>query len=305
MSSPRPDQAIFAVRRLIAFFLAVCLSNAAVLLAQTNNSSGLSGNRTTSGANQAATSPSGLSGNRTTGGASQAATSPSGLSSNRTTGGGSQAASGNVGRGTGGSSVGNSGISGQNGFGQTYGNAAARARASAASAANTAPTQGGFAGGYSAPGTAFIFVGPAQANGGKPTPSQLGPGSGNRGQVLSQSSSAGQDLDQGTGQSDMPSRSDASSSPSAANTLTLGFEPAAAPASEVGSAIAERLLRLPALHFLTPVRVDFDGRTAILRGTVATNHDRDLAERVVLLEASVDEVVNLLTVAGHPTARRL
>ena len=64
----------------------------------------------------------------------------------------------------------------------------------------------------------------------------------------------------------------------------------------MGLAIAQRLTKLPSLHFLTAVRVDMVGGTAVLRGTVASDHDCDLAARVVLLEASVDRVVNLLVV---------
>jgi hypothetical protein len=80
--------------------------------------------------------------------------------------------------------------------------------------------------------------------------------------------------------------------------VKLGFEPKFIPPSETGLAIAKRLRRLPSLHFITPVRIDFDGRTAILSGTVATVHDRDLAERVVMLESSVDDVLNQLVVAA-------
>jgi hypothetical protein len=57
---------------------------------------------------------------------------------------------------------------------------------------------------------------------------------------------------------------------------------------------------MPSLHFLSTVRVDMVGGTAILRGTVASDHDRDLAGRVVMLEASVDRVVNLLVVGNGP-----
>ncbi len=86
-------------------------------------------------------------------------------------------------------------------------------------------------------------------------------------------------------------------------TLTLSLEmPAVAP-GEVGSAIAEHLVALPALHWQTPAQVVMQGRTAVLRGVVATEHDRDLAERVVRLEANVDQVQNNLTVAGRPATR--
>ena len=40
------------------------------------------------------------------------------------------------------------------------------------------------------------------------------------------------------------------------------------------------------------------GRTAILRDAVALEHDRDLAERVVRREATVEQVQNQIVVAG-------
>jgi hypothetical protein len=83
-------------------------------------------------------------------------------------------------------------------------------------------------------------------------------------------------------------------------TLTLGFEPVRAAPDQVGQTIALRLTKLPSIHFLGGVRVDIVGRTAYLRGRVASEHERDLAERVVLLEAGIDDVVNLMEVGGGP-----
>lgn len=78
--------------------------------------------------------------------------------------------------------------------------------------------------------------------------------------------------------------------------LAVAFNIDRAPPDQVGFAIGERLSKMPSLHFLSELRVDMIGGTAILRGTVASEHDRDLAARVVLLEAGVDRVVNLLVV---------
>ena len=72
-----------------------------------------------------------------------------------------------------------------------------------------------------------------------------------------------------------------------------------APVQGVNTEIAEHLGVLPALHWESPAQVVMQGRTAILRGVVATEHDRDLAERVVRLEATVDQVQNLIAVAGQ------
>jgi hypothetical protein len=46
-----------------------------------------------------------------------------------------------------------------------------------------------------------------------------------------------------------------------------------------------------------PVRVELQDRTAVLRGVVATNHDRALAEQLALLEPGISRVENQLTVA--------
>lgn len=83
-------------------------------------------------------------------------------------------------------------------------------------------------------------------------------------------------------------------------TVSLGFTPPAADPNQVGSAMARRLAALPALHWKTRPQVQMQGQTAILRGEVATQHDRDLAERVVRLEATVDQVQNQLVVTGSP-----
>ena len=55
---------------------------------------------------------------------------------------------------------------------------------------------------------------------------------------------------------------------------------------------------MPALHWKVPAQVEMRGHTAILRGVAATEHDRDLAERVVRLEATVDQVQNQIAVAA-------
>ncbi len=54
------------------------------------------------------------------------------------------------------------------------------------------------------------------------------------------------------------------------------------------------------LQTLSPVTVLTRGRTVILRGTVASDHDRDLAGQLARLEPAVDQVENELIV-GQPT----
>jgi osmotically-inducible protein OsmY len=81
--------------------------------------------------------------------------------------------------------------------------------------------------------------------------------------------------------------------------LTLGFDRPAGDSQKISSSVSTRLASLPALHWSTPGQVEVQGRTAILRGVVATAHDRDLAERVVRLEAGIDQVDNQLVVASN------
>ncbi len=83
--------------------------------------------------------------------------------------------------------------------------------------------------------------------------------------------------------------------------LSVNFEPPAVAAPRFNSVVSKRLADLPAIHWRSPNQVEIRGRTAILRGVVATEHDRDLAERVARLEASVDQVDNQLVVASSPS----
>jgi hypothetical protein len=86
----------------------------------------------------------------------------------------------------------------------------------------------------------------------------------------------------------------------AARTLTYAGDVGPA-ASE--SQIAARIKSRPVLKALGPIEVLLDQRTIVLRGSVATPHERELAARLVLLEAGVDNVRNELTVTppliGH------
>jgi osmotically-inducible protein OsmY len=85
--------------------------------------------------------------------------------------------------------------------------------------------------------------------------------------------------------------------PSISTQLTVGFESRASDTQKFSTLLAQRLARLPALHWSSPGQIEVQGQTVILRGTVATEHDRDLAERVVRLEPGVDQVQNQLVVA--------
>ena len=226
---------------LAIFCLAVCLSRSTVLLAQTNNSSGLFGNRTTGGANQGTKASAGASGNRSTGGANPAP-------------------SGNIGSGTPGNSGGNFRSPGETGLGQTGSAAARRARLEASSAGgNKGQAQGGLTGGYIAPAGSY-FVGAAQADGINPASPQPGYFGGSIG---GKPITAGQSFAPGGVQGGLPGKYDLSTAASN-RTAPRGTDPADGRSSQVSAEIARHLQGMPALHFLTPLQVNLDGGTAIL-----------------------------------------
>ena len=83
--------------------------------------------------------------------------------------------------------------------------------------------------------------------------------------------------------------------------LRVGFitRRAAAP-DVVSAALVRRLSNSPRVQNLSPVQVVIQGRTATLRGVVATAYDRALAEQVTRLEAGIWQVKNELVVATIP-----
>jgi len=82
--------------------------------------------------------------------------------------------------------------------------------------------------------------------------------------------------------------------------LDIDFDyPTAAP-TVAAVAIQNRFTASPRPGLRGRVIVNLEGRTAVLRGSVATAHDRVLAEQVALLEGGVDQVRNELTVSTPP-----
>ncbi|NQT12005.1 MAG: BON domain-containing protein [Planctomycetes bacterium] len=62
--------------------------------------------------------------------------------------------------------------------------------------------------------------------------------------------------------------------------------------------LAERIRRTLEPRLRSPLEVSIDDETVVLRGTVATEHDRKMAGHVARFEPGVRFVENLLTVAG-------
>jgi osmotically-inducible protein OsmY len=81
--------------------------------------------------------------------------------------------------------------------------------------------------------------------------------------------------------------------------ITPGFSYAFPTGTRVGADLQQRLEKSKRIERRGPITVTIEGRVAVLSGSVATEHDRDLAERVALLEAGVSAVQNDLVV-GPP-----
>jgi len=82
--------------------------------------------------------------------------------------------------------------------------------------------------------------------------------------------------------------------PPLVSTLFGGVPPSADPAAR----LAERIRRTDRINKRSPITVELQGQIAILRGRVATEHDRQLTEALARLEPGIGRVQNELTVAG-------
>ena len=79
--------------------------------------------------------------------------------------------------------------------------------------------------------------------------------------------------------------------------LRVGFSVVRPAPAQLGSRLAQRLEKSSWIDVHSPIEVAFEQGTAILRGVVATEHDRVLAERATKLEPGVRQDENLLTLA--------
>jgi hypothetical protein len=83
-----------------------------------------------------------------------------------------------------------------------------------------------------------------------------------------------------------------------ATTYTIGFDtPGVAPGT-ISTKLSAELNRSRSIGLGGGVNVQIEGKTAVLKGTVASDHDRDLAAKVAMLEPGVSQVKNELQVAG-------
>lgn len=70
--------------------------------------------------------------------------------------------------------------------------------------------------------------------------------------------------------------------------------------TDVAVKFESRLKRIPVINKSGAIKVAMEGNTAVLQGTVATDHHRDLAAQLALLEPGISEVRNEITVATPP-----
>jgi len=83
--------------------------------------------------------------------------------------------------------------------------------------------------------------------------------------------------------------------------LRMGFQPQPVSAAKV-RIFEDNLNKLPAIRFIGQPQVVMQGRTAVLRGIVATEDDRRLAENLAKMEPEVLDVRNELRVDSTATA---
>lgn len=83
--------------------------------------------------------------------------------------------------------------------------------------------------------------------------------------------------------------------------LRIGFVPTPVRQNIIGPIIAGRLTKVPGMSQLGKIEASLEGdRTVVLRGTVATEADRQLAEGLARLEPEVMAVRNELVVGSVP-----
>jgi hypothetical protein len=78
--------------------------------------------------------------------------------------------------------------------------------------------------------------------------------------------------------------------------LQPAFDVPVLPAGQANLEIQTRLTRVMELRGVGSPQVELAGRTAFLRGVVATERDRALLERLASLEPGVSRVENLVTI---------
>jgi hypothetical protein len=80
--------------------------------------------------------------------------------------------------------------------------------------------------------------------------------------------------------------------------MRLGFQPVPREGHNPGTVMTQRMIKMPALSQTGRINASMEGQTAVLRGTVPTEGDRQLAEGLAKLEPGVLAVRNELVVGS-------
>ncbi len=85
---------------------------------------------------------------------------------------------------------------------------------------------------------------------------------------------------------------------------SVGFDYSTPAATRVATNVSTELSHTPYIATVSgPISVQMQGRTAILTGSVGTDHARDLAAQVALLEPGIDQIQNDLQVRSARSTR--
>jgi len=79
-------------------------------------------------------------------------------------------------------------------------------------------------------------------------------------------------------------------------TFRAAFDYPQPSSKQLSTSLTRRLAKTPAIQTQTPIRVELQGRTAILRGVVSAEHDRSLAAQMIQLEPGIEAVRNEIEV---------
>lgn len=145
-----------------------------------------------------------------------------------------------------------------------------------------------FVGGGSADREGFVGASQSDSTTGNRASQGLGPGNSGGGRSANQGRGSGNTSRRGRGD--------------IRTTISVAFDFPKRPPATLGTDVAARIARIGAIKALSSVGIVVDRGTATLRGVVATDHDRQLIDRLVRLEPGVWKVKNELVVAQSPAA---
>lgn len=78
--------------------------------------------------------------------------------------------------------------------------------------------------------------------------------------------------------------------------LRVGFDSGRPAINQIAASLTQQLTESPRIEKLSPIQVQVEGRVAILRGVVASEYDRQVAEQAVRMQPGIVGVRNDLTV---------